>query len=208
MSDRIDLGPNGSDVSRETMERLQHFEQLLKKWNKSINLVSASTIDDIWNRHILDSAQIVRLAPETTASWVDLGSGGGLPGIVVATILSETSPSTEVTLIEADIRKSTFLRSAIRELGLATKVISERIEEARPMSAKIVSARALAPLRPLLGYVERHISSDGIALLQKGQNAAAEIQDAQTDWIFDCTSHTSITNNSASILEIKGLKRA
>ena len=208
MMDRENSGLAAYDVSRETLDRLQRYEELLRKWNKAINLVSASTIDDIWRRHILDSAQLVKHAPQHPQSWADLGSGGGLPGLVVACILHETSPATKVTLVEADMRKATFLRNALRELDLGSTVIAKRIESVPPLDAKIVSARALAALSPLLGYVHRHLSSDGTALLQKGQNAANEVQAAREDWIFDCTSHTSMTDSRASILEIKGLKRA
>lgn len=201
-------GLPGLDVSRETINRLRAFEDLLKKWNRTINLVSASTVEDIWGRHIVDSAQILRHAPEQPASWADLGSGGGLPGLVVACILAERSPDTELTLIESDMRKATFLRTASRELSLNCKVISQRIESVSPLGSEVVSARALAPLPDLLSYVARHLAADGVALLQKGQNASTEVLTARVDWIFACFSHRSATDPSASILEIKGLKRA
>lgn len=201
-------GLSGIDVSRETLNRLEEYERLLKKWNKSINLVSSSTIGDVWHRHFLDSAQLLRHAEPTPSHWVDLGSGGGLPGLVIAIILTETSPETEVTLIESDQRKATFLRTAVRELGLKTEINHQRIEDVSPLQGNILSARALAPLSPLLAYVDRHLAPRGTALLLKGQNAQSEIESARKDWIFDCTSHTSMTDPNASILEIKGLKRA
>lgn len=206
--DRSDQLVAGLDVSRETFDRLHQFENLLIKWNKAINLVSPSTVQDIWNRHILDSAQIIPIAPSTPRSWADLGSGGGLPGIVIAVVLAESSPATKVTLVESDTRKATFLRTAVRELNLTTHVISDRIENIPPLGAQILTARALAPLPALLGYVQRHMDEDGTALLQKGQAAKTEVLDARQDWIFECTSHTSMTDPSASILEIKGLERA
>lgn len=208
MTDQLDPVLASLDVSRETIDRLQDFERLLKKWNKAINLVSSSTLSELWSRHIIDSAQIIRYSPKDPRSWVDLGSGGGLPGAVVAIVLAEISPATVIMLVESDTRKATFLRTAIRELNLKTNVIANRIEDVAPLDADVVSARALAPLPILLGYVERHLSTRGTALLQKGQAAGAEIDDARKGWIFDCTSHTSMTDDSARILEIKGLKRA
>jgi len=198
----------GMDVSRETLERLQKFEGLLRKWTRTINLVSTSTINAIWDRHILDSAQVVRHAVSMPSSWADLGSGGGLPGIVIACLLAERSPDTRIILVESDIRKATFLRTASRELNLSMEVIASRIEAVPPLDAQIVSARALAPLAALLQYVERHLAPAGTAFLQKGKNADAEVAQARKDWNFDCTSHPSLTDPTASILEIKGLNRA
>jgi 16S rRNA (guanine527-N7)-methyltransferase len=141
----------GQNVSRETYDKLRAYEALIQKWNPSINLVAKSTLSDIWNRHIIDSAQVYFAAfGEKPSIWTDIGSGGGLPGIVVATLAQGADQQTNVTMVESDKRKSVFLRTAIRELGLSNaKVINERIESAQIPISDIVSARALAPLTDL-----------------------------------------------------------
>ena len=117
----------GTSVSRETMERLEYFGELTAKWTVKINLIAKSTIPDIWNRHIIDSAQVFQYA-ESPQHWVDIGSGGGFPGIVMAILAKEHAPETKFTLIESDARKCTFLRTAARELGLNLYAITQRIE--------------------------------------------------------------------------------
>ena len=141
----------GQNVSRETYHKLRDYESLIQKWSPSINLVSKSTLPDVWNRHIIDSAQVYFAAlDERSSTWTDIGSGGGLPGVVVATLALGGGRQTNVTMVESDKRKSVFLRTVIRELGLSgVKVINERIESAQIPISDIVSARALAPLTDL-----------------------------------------------------------
>lgn len=193
------------DVSRETEARLAHYLNLLRKWNPRINLVANGTLDDAVTRHFSDSAQLVSLRPSPGPSWVDLGSGGGFPGLVVAILLEEIRPDTTVTLIESDRRKSVFLRTVIRETGISARVISARIENAPPQNATTVSARALAPLSKLLIYVERHMRATGTAFFPKGETWGKEARDAQSQWQFSCTAHTSRTNPKAVVLEIGDL---
>ncbi|MDG1118728.1 MAG: 16S rRNA (guanine(527)-N(7))-methyltransferase RsmG [Flavimaricola sp.] len=190
----------GLDVSRETTNRLTVFEGLVRKWTPKINLVGPATVPDLWSRHILDSAQLFPLAPAGWHSWADLGSGGGFPGIVIAIMAADTDKS--ITLIESDQRKSAFLRTCVRELGLAVSVLSSRIEAVPPLSADVVSARALAPLPALIGLVQRHLASEGTALLQKGRTAADEVELARADWTFDLLSHDSQTESGARILAL------
>lgn len=193
------------DVSRETVDRLRHLESLLQKWNPAINLVSRSTLPHAWDRHILDSAQLFMLAPETANSWVDLGSGGGFPGLVVACLAAERRPDMAVTLIESDRRKATFLQQAARDLGLAPRIIVQRIEEAAPQAADIVSARALAALPLLLSFADRHLGAGGLCLFPKGANWREEVEAARKDWHFDLTTHPSETDPLAVILAVKAL---
>ncbi|OUD09694.1 16S rRNA (guanine(527)-N(7))-methyltransferase RsmG [Marivivens niveibacter] len=197
----------GLDVSRETLDKLKHFESLVIKWTSKINLIAKGTVDDVWDRHILDSVQIWETAPENWLHWVDIGSGGGFPAIPIACIASEKVRDGRFTLIESDQRKGAFLRTAARELDLNVKVISDRIEKADPQNADVLSARALASLTDLLGFAERHLSPAGICLFQKGKNANQEISDAKTDWVFDYNSTPSITDPEASLISIKGFKR-
>lgn len=190
----------GLDVSRETIDRLKVFEGLVRKWTPKINLVGPSTMPDFWRRHILDSSQLFPLAPKHWQSWADLGSGGGLPGIVIAVLAADTGKS--ITLIESDQRKSAFLRTCVRELGLAVTVLSSRIEAVPPLSADVISARALAPLPSLVGLVQRHLAPEGTALLQKGRTAAEEVELARAEWTFDLLSHDSQTESGARILAL------
>ncbi len=198
----------GVSVSRETLDRLEAFADLLKKWTQRINLVAPATIPDLWKRHIIDSAQIFSHAPRNACSWVDLGSGGGLPGIVCASLAHEHMPGCFFTLIESDTRKSAFLMTAARTLDLPVTVLPHRAEAVPPQGADIVSARALAPLMQLLPLVERHLDENGVALLPKGKNHAQELEAVQQEWHFDLASHPSLTDPLARLLVIKEIRRA
>lgn len=190
-----------ADVSRETMDRLKGFESLVRKWSPKINLVAPSTLDQLWQRHIEDSAQLYTLVRKT-GSWLDIGSGGGFPGMVCRILAAETEPDRPFSFIESDTRKCVFLRTAIRELGLNGKVFNARIEKVSPQNAAVVSARALAPLDRLLPYVARHLAQNGTALLQKGNNWQSEVQSARKTWHFDCEAVESKTEQGAVILKI------
>lgn len=195
------------DVSRETIERLEHYVALLEKWNPKINLVSKSTLADAWGRHIQDSLQILALAPDGWRSWVDLGSGGGFPGLVVAIAALEARPNTKITLIESDQRKCAFLRTVIRETGVNADVIADRIEQVSPLAADVVSARALADLSTLLGYAIRHGAPGFVALLPKGETWQKELSTAQQQWEFNCAAYKSETEEKSVILRIEGVAR-
>lgn len=196
------------DVSRETVHRLDTLVEHLLKWNRAINLVARSTLDELWTRHILDSAQIFDLAPASARHWADIGSGGGFPGLVVAIIAAEKAPSLRVTLVEADRRKSEFLRSAGRECGISVEVIAERVEAVPPLGADVLSARALAPLPVLLGHAERHLAPGGIALFPKGAGHEAEIAAALERWRFSVQKFPSRTDRDSVVLRIGDIARA
>ncbi|WP_397541619.1 16S rRNA (guanine(527)-N(7))-methyltransferase RsmG [Roseovarius salis] len=195
------------DVSRETIERLETYATLLRKWSPRINLVAKSTLDDLWTRHIIDSAQVFALAPRPVRHWADLGSGGGFPGIVVAILAAEAGHQTKVTLVENDQRKCAFLRTVLRETAVAADVVRGRIEEIPPLQADVVSARALADLTTLLGYAHRHMPSDGLALFHKGVTWKKELEDAQTSWKFQYRVARSETGEGPVILSISGVSR-
>ncbi len=193
-----------SDVSRET-EALATYAKLLRKWNPAINLVSPATLDTLETRHIEDSRTLVAHSLSTTGNWVDLGSGGGLPGVVVAIL----RPDLAVTMVESDQRKGSFLRTAIRELGLTNaSVVTARIEQIPGLNAANVSARALAPLPQLMAYVVQHLDVGGKAWLMKGRNWQNEVADARRDWNFDLKIHASATDPDAAVLEITGIRHA
>ena len=195
------------NVSRETRDYLKVFIELVKKWNPVINLISKSSISDIWHRHLEDSAQIISLA-RLGAYWIDIGSGGGFPGIVVAIILRETARETCVVLVESDSRKATFLRQAVVILGLNCKIHNARIESLDLPRAATVSARALAPLPKLLEFTERLVEEGGVCLLMKGQSYQEELDDARKSWSFDCNVTKSLTSANAAILEVRNIQRA
>lgn len=190
----------GLDVSRETLEKLQHFADLTAKWTRKINLVAPNTVPELWSRHIVDSAQLVPLAPRGWKDWVDIGSGGGFPGIVIA-VFAENDQS--VTLVESDVRKSTFLRTAIRELSLPAVVWNERVESINTRGFDIISARALAPLDTLLGHAASLLAPNGTALFPKGQSFASELASARQNWDFEDEALPSITHPDARIIRLK-----
>ena len=196
----------GFAVSRETFLKLKEYEKLLSRWNSKINLVSKSTLKDFWNRHILDSVQFFCSIGEKTGKWVDFGSGGGFPGLVLAILSDEFEVSNNLCLIEADVRKSVFLRTVCRELGLVVDVFNNRIEEISPMLVDVVSARALAPLKTLCFYAESHLNENGIAVFAKGENWESELLEAQKNWIFEYDVVTSKLHQGSVILVLRGIK--
>lgn len=197
----------GLDVSRETSGRLERFAALLEKWNAAINLVARSTLADLWDRHILDSAQVFALCPEGARHWADLGSGGGFPGLVVAILAAELRPELRVTLVESDVRKATFLMAAARDCGVSAQVLARRIEAVPPLGADVLSARALAPLDKLLAHAERHLAPGGVALFPKGAQHAAELSEALARWRFRSEKHPSRTDPDSVILKIGEIAR-
>ena len=196
----------GFAVSRETFLKLKEYEKLLTKWNSKINLVSKSTLRDFWSRHILDSVQVFCSIGEKTGKWADFGSGGGFPGLVLAILSDEFGVSNSLCLIEADVRKSVFLRTVCRELGLVVDVFNNRIEKISPMLVDVVSARALAPLKTLCFYAESHLNENGIAVFAKGENWESELLEAQKKWIFDYDVVTSKLHHGSVILVLRGIK--
>jgi 16S rRNA (guanine527-N7)-methyltransferase len=185
---------------------LEVFATLLRKWNPAINLVSRNSLNDLWGRHIADSIQVYRsVAPH--GHWMDLGSGGGFPGLIVAILAADECPDLVVTLVESDQRKATFLRRAARETGASCRVLTDRIETLTPQKADILSARALADLGTLLGFALRHLKPDGTALFPKGVTWQKELAAAQSEWIFRSEAIMSGTEPDAVILKVEGISR-
>ena len=194
------------DVSRETLGGLTAYAALVRKWSRQINLVSRKDHSHIETRHIWDSAQYWQVA-KAREHWLDLGSGGGFPGLVVAILAKAQQPALQFTLVESDQRKATFLRTVRRELDLPVTILSERIEDLEPQKADVVSARALSNLDQLLGYAQPHVVADGQLLFAKGAHREKEILEAQENWRFDVTQHRSQTKTSAALLEIRNARR-
>ena len=190
------------DVSRETMQDLEAYVSLIQKWNPKINLVSKLSLNDVWGRHIWDSWQIVDYCSETDGKWLDLGSGGGLPGILLAIHAKHYRPDRTICMIESDARKVQFLRTVVRQLNLNATVINERIEKVPSMDAKVVTSRALAHLSVLLDFAALHLSVNGVLLIHKGGRFQQEIDQARQNWNFECTVNPSKTDPMAAILKI------
>jgi 16S rRNA (guanine527-N7)-methyltransferase len=198
----MDAQGGENDVSRETSERFEHFADLVRKWNPWINLVAKSTLDELHVRHIADSAQIYALSPKAE-HWVDLGSGAGFPGLICAILADEQGVKTRFTLVESDRRKATFLRTAVRELGLTTtRIVADRVESVQPLGADVLSARALADLDALLAYAKPHLKPSGVALFPKGARWKDEVDAARQRWSFRLDHYSSRTHPEAVILKI------
>lgn len=197
-----------TSVSRETYEKLRAYEELLLKWNDKINLVSASTLPDFWERHIEDSLQLSSVADAPSGIWMDLGSGGGLPGIPLA-ILHRENRKLSFSLVESDQRKCAFLRTAVRELGLNVEVLSKRIESLPDIEVQHLSARALAPLNVLLDYSSKLINSTtGVCYFLKGRSWEDEVEKARETFSFSLEVFDSVTQEGSAILKIGDLNRA
>ena len=207
MISQFSPSPDSLNVSRETFDRLEILADLLIKWNPRINLVSKNTITDVWQRHIADSLQILPMAGNPFETWVDIGSGGGFPGLVVAAARSELQNPVELTLIESDQRKCSFLRTALREMGVSGEVICQRIESAEPRNCDILSARALADFGKLLEFSEIHLKPDGFGIFPKGVNWKKEVLAAEESWSFSYEAIKSKTQEGAVILKVGDIRR-
>lgn len=196
------LGPLSPDefaaltgVSRETLARLEAYAGLLADWSARINLVASSTLADPWRRHFLDSAQLFPLIPAGADSLIDLGSGAGFPGLVLAIMGARG-----VELVESDARKCVFLREAARVAAASVTIRNARIEAVPARSVSVVTARGCAPLGRLLSYSQRFIGSDTVCLFPKGEQAGQELTLAQQKWDFDATSRSSRTDPRGVVL--------
>ncbi|UGY18696.1 16S rRNA (guanine(527)-N(7))-methyltransferase RsmG [Bradyrhizobium septentrionale] len=195
-------------VSRETEARLDRYIALLLEWQAKTNLVAPSTLPNLWTRHISDSLQLLNLAP-SAKSWVDLGSGGGFPGVVLACALAET-PGASIHLVERIAKKAAFLREAVRVTASPGTVhladIGDTVDRiAGPIDC--VTARALAPLHQLIGFAEPWVKKGANALFLKGQDVEAELTEATKYWIIEPKLHASRTGGQGWIVELGSIER-
>lgn len=212
MSTRLaELQSVAGDVSRETLDRLDAFEAEFRRWSTRINLAAPSTLSELWQRHILDSAQLFSIAPDAT-TWLDLGSGGGFPGAVLAILLAERAGG-RIELVESNNKKAAFLRTVLGILGTPATVHVCRIEDAfsRTKRPEIITARALAPLPRLFDlaspWLTDHSSAPARALFHKGREYVSELIESRDAWRFDLIEHQSKIDPTSRILEISGLSR-
>lgn len=199
-------------VSRETLKRLDVYLETLVSWQRRINLVAPKTLDAAWERHFADSTQLARLLPDRPASIVDMGSGAGFPGLVLAILRAEKfaqSAEENVRLFESDQRKAAFLREVSRKTGVRVDVDGARISydgEGKGFhSVNVVTARALAPMHKLLGYASPFFSADTVGVFPKGRDVEREIEDAQALWSFSYSLVPSVTDEDARIVVVREL---
>ena len=192
-------------MKQELLEKsksdLEQYVQILLKWQKAINLIAPSTINDIWNRHVIDSAQLFPFIPESASILVDMGSGAGFPGLVLAILNKQNQgPLKQIILIESDQRKCVFLQEVIRLLELPVSVYDKRIEQVTGVTADVLTARALAPLRDLLELGKKIITPETVCLFLKGEQVDQEIQNCSVPCQVEKIN--SITNQKGFILKV------
>jgi 16S rRNA (guanine527-N7)-methyltransferase len=195
-------------VSRETIERLDRYIALLQDWQAKTNLVAPSTLPQLWTRHVADSLQLLALKPDAKI-WVDLGSGGGFPGVVLACALAD-KPGAHVHLVERNAKKAAFLREAIRITGAPGVVhLSDIGDIVEKWTGRVdcVTARALAPLHQLIGFVEPLVNKGATALFLKGQDVEAELTESTKYWNIRHKLHSSRTGGQGWIVEIDQIER-
>ena len=190
------------DVPRGTMERLDGFVALLREENRKQNLVSRASLDQVWARHIADSAQLLRFAPSPDADWLDLGTGAGFPGLIVALLHRGL-----VTLVEERRLRSDFLRRAAETLGVEPEIVAAKAERIPPRPFGVISARAFAPLERLLGLATAFSTTNTVWLLPRGRNAQAELEALDPSWQGDFRLEPSFTDRDARIVVAQRVRR-
>ena len=208
-SDRpANFGPEefagATGVSRETLARLERYADMLQGWNSRHNLVSTGSMADLWRRHFWDSAQLAGLLPKNSESLVDLGSGAGFPGLVLAEF-QRHRPGFRTVLYEATAKKCRFLDAVADELKLSVDIRQARIEDIPPERYDIITARACAPLPNLLAYAQRFWGKGTTALFLKGQNIDAELTQAHKSWRMELERHPSRSDATGVVLQIREL---
>ena len=192
-------------VSRETLARLERYADLLTKWQARINLVGRESVRDLWRRHMLDSAQLVPLLPDGATKFIDIGSGAGFPGLILAVM-----GAPETHLIEADARKCAFLGEAVRvtETAASVRIHRGRVEDLNPWPVDVVVARAVAPLTRLLGYAAPFLRSETVCLFPKGAGVEEELTRSRETWTMTVERFPSASDPSGTILRLGNITRA
>ena len=189
-------------VSRETLERLKIYVELLLKWQRAINLIGPGTIADVWGRHVLDCGQLMPHIPKDKAPIVDIGSGAGLPGLILAIM-----GVPDITLVESDSRKCSFLREAARVTKTLVEIVESRVEHLENMAAGVITARALAPLTKLTELSQSVTTPNTIYLFLKGKDLKNELTHLKNNWTMKLEVHPSVTNPDGSILKMESVAR-
>jgi 16S rRNA (guanine527-N7)-methyltransferase len=199
--EQLDVG--GVEVSRETLEKLHAYQDLVFRWTRKINLIGRSDTADFWQRHVVDCLQLAPLIPKDVRTFLDLGSGAGLPGLVLA-----IATSLDATLVEADQRKAAFLRMASLSLDIKVSVLPQRIESSHLPEAPLITARALAPLLKLLDLAVPKLAPGGVCLFMKGESAESELTMTRNQWQMKVERFASRTSPTATIFRLSEIQRA
>lgn len=195
------------DVSRETYTGLETFQNMVLEWNNKFNLISKSSAEDIWNRHILDSLQLLKFINDKAEKLYDFGSGAGFPGMVLAIAIKDIFPNLKVSLMESIRKKTTFLNEVKTKLNLDVDIYNERVENLKLPKADIITSRAMASLEKLLNYAYPFCKKETELLFLKGKTWEDEIKTALIKWKFDYEAFESITDKDGKILFIKNIRR-
>ena len=196
------------NVSRETISKLEQFAELLKDWNQKINLVSRNSIEVLWERHILDSAQLINYISPTIKTLVDIGSGAGFPGLILAILMQEKIPDAKITLVESITKKTVYLKDVCEQLKLSNvSVKNERVENLKIAAPEVITARAVAALDILCGYVSKINGNKTESLFLKGQSYKEEIAAAQKNWKFVLDVFSNKYSEDGVILKLKRLRK-
>ena len=193
------------NVSRETFEQLKTYESLLREWQNKFNLVSNSSLEDCWNRHFVDSAQLFKYIPKEAKTLVDFGSGAGFPGMVLAIMAKEKTPYLKVSLIESITKKTLYLNEVKKICQVDVEIINQRIENIKKEKVDVITSRAMTSLDNLFNYTKNFASTKTTCIFPKGKKYAEEIEEAKKHWSFDCQIFDSETSEEGKILVISHL---
>ena len=196
------------NVSRETISDLEKYVELLTEWNNKMNLVSRKSLPEVWTRHVLDSGQLIGFLPQTVANIVDLGSGAGFPGLVLAILLKQKSPQTKLILIESISKKTMFLNTVCQRLQLKNVIVkNERIENCVFKNVDVITARALASLSLLCKYAHCVADEKTKMLFLKGKNYVQEIAESEKYWQYELSTYQNKYCSDGVILELSNLRK-
>lgn len=195
------------NVSHETIQKLELYQQSLADWQNKFNLVSNSTIEDAWNRHFVDSMQLFALIPQEAKTLVDIGSGAGFPGMVLAIMANAATPYLKVTLVDSVHKKTLYLNHVKEITNTQVNILNRRIENIKQKTFDVITARAVIALKDLLGYAQPLFRKNSICIFPKGKNYLAEISEAKKEWYFNFEIVPSQTSEESVILLIKNLNK-
>jgi len=195
------------NVSRETYEKLQKFVALLTEWNEKMNLVSKNSLAEVWIRHVLDSAQLISYIPMNTKHIVDIGSGSGFPGVVLAILLQEKNPQASVTLVESITKKAVYLNDVKQKLNLnSVRVVNDRVENAVFKNVDLITARAVAAMDILCGYAKKIGNKNTEMLLLKGKSFGDENEAARKHWQYDADIFENKYSNDGVVVKVRNIR--
>lgn len=195
------------NVSHETLNRLKTYQSLLNEWQAKFNLVSNSSLEDAWNRHFLDSAQLFEFIPKEAKTLADFGSGAGFPGMVLAIMACEKTPYLKVSLIESTKKKTLYLNEVAQTTSVPVTIVNERIENIKPQKFDVITSRAMTALNELLNYAFPFCRNNTVCIFPKGKNYATELAEAHKHWHFKCRIEPSRLSEEGRILIISDIAK-